>query len=200
MPDVWKGDELLLFLAFFIPGFIALQVYGLFVSIDDSDIVKRLPAVIAYSAIHYAFTGWVILVAPEGPARTMAAYVVVLVLPIFWAPAVLLARDWERWRHVMFSPRLLSRALKPEASPWDRVFNGRAWWVRIKLKDGVRVGGYLGPGSLTSCFPRPEQLFIKDAFTVEQGTGAFQNAAPGTGLLVNGSEISIIELTEVRTS
>ena len=99
MGDIWSQDHLVLFLAFFIPGFIASQIYALYVGVDDSDPVKRLPAVVGYSAIHYALTGWLILVVPEGRARAIVAYIVVFLLPLLWAPIILshsgLRQKWK---------------------------------------------------------------------------------------------------------
>jgi hypothetical protein len=194
MPDVWQSDKLILFLAYFIPGFIALEVYGLFVSTDNGDIAKKLPAVVAYSAIHYAFTGWLILIAPAGSWRLVAAYIVVLFLPILWPPLILLARDPVRWKPVILTSKLWSALLSAEASPWDRVFINQSRWVKIKLKDGVRIGGFLGPGSIVSSYPSPEQLFISNAYFISED-GAFGAAVtPQTGLLVSGTEISTIEI------
>ena len=195
--EIWSVDKLVLFVAFFVPGFIALQIYSLLVSIDDSDLPKRLPAVVAYSAVHYAITGWIILVAPEN-LRIAAAYLVVLILPIFWPPVVLLIRDPKRWGPIICSRELFESILSPEASPWDRVFTNKARFVRVKLKTGGFAGGFLGVGSVVSAYPCPEQLYISNAFTLDQKTGEFGEELANTGILVNGAEISIIELIEAQ--
>ena len=101
MPD-FDPTHIAIFFAFFIPGFISSQIYGLFIGIDDTDFSKRLPAVIGYSAIHYAITGWLILVTPDGTARIAVAYIVVFVIPIFWPFGILWLRDCRRWRKVLF--------------------------------------------------------------------------------------------------
>jgi hypothetical protein len=49
--DIWSIDKLTPFIAFVVPGFISLQVYRLFVAGDDSDLVKKLPAIVSYSAL-----------------------------------------------------------------------------------------------------------------------------------------------------
>jgi hypothetical protein len=197
--DIWESSKLLLFIAFFVPGFIARQIYGLFIAIDDSDISKQLPSIVAYSAIHYALTGWIILRTPAAD-RLWIAYLVVLVLPILWAPIILLLRDWRRWqpRILTWPWRILNAMLKPEATPWDTVFTNEARWVRIKLKSGPIVGGYLGPGSLVSVYPREQQIFIAREYTIDQSTGFFRNPISRTGLLINGTEIETIEIIELE--
>ncbi len=200
MPDdIWETDKLLLFLAFFIPGFIARQVYGLFVATDDSDIAKQLPSIVAYSAIHYALTGWIILRSPIAD-RNWVTYLVVLVLPILWPPLILLIRDWRKWRpRILTWPwRVLDTLLKPEPTPWDTVFTNAARWVRVKLKSGPIVGGYLGPGSSISTYPRDEQIFIAREYKINQKSGAIETPIARTGLLINGTEIETIEIIELE--
>jgi len=200
MGDIWNTSTLLVFLAFFIPGFIAIQIWGLFVGSDDVDFQKQLPAVIGYSALHYAIFGWLILVAPVGPWRSAAAYIVVLVLPALWPPIILLLRDWQKWRQVFFArpAHLLNAMLKPEASPWDRVLNDRARFIRIRLKTGRFIGGYFGKGSVVSTYPCKRAIYIAKAFSIDQETGTFEKYIPETGLLVQGTDIETLETIEVE--
>lgn len=196
MADIWSTDKLLLFLAFFVPGFISMSVYGLLVATNDADFTKRLPEAIAYSAIHYALTGWIILVAPAGIPRYVAAYVVVLILPILWPPIMLLIRDWDYWRDRILTTKCLSYLLAPEATPWDKFFAAqRGCWVRIRLKSGRYIGGAYGRGSESSTYPSPEQLYVKKQYKCDE-TG-FGDPVKGTaGFLVSGSEIETLEFFE----
>lgn len=196
MPDIWNTDKLLLFLAFFVPGFICMSVYGLFIATSDVDFTKRLPDAIAYSAIHYALTGWIILVAPEGAARLIAAYIVVLILPIFWPPIILLVRDWGYWRDRILTTKVLTYLLAPEATPWDKFFAAQhACWVRIKLKSGGYIGGIFGKGSESSTYPSPEQLYVKEQYEVNE-TGFGKRVKRTAGFLVNATEIDTVEFFE----
>ncbi len=199
MGDIWNADALLLFLAFFIPGFIGIQIWGLFVGTEDVDFGKQLPAVIGYSALHYAITGWIILIAPDGPLRLAAAYIVVLVLPAFWPAAILLIREKEKWRSVFSSiPTTFNAMLKPEGTPWDRVLDDRARYIRIRLKSGRFVGGYLGPGSVVSAYPCKRAIYVAKAFSLDQTTGKFLSEIALTGLLIQGAEIETLETIELE--
>ncbi|HTD38246.1 MAG TPA: DUF6338 family protein [Candidatus Limnocylindrales bacterium] len=201
MGDIWQQDKLFLFLAFFLPGFISTEIYGLFIAVGERDFVKQLPAIVAYSAIHYAFTLPIYILAPAGPWKTFAAYLVVLVLPLAWPPIVLLMRDWHKWAPRILSKEVFTYMLQPEYSPWDRVFDDLSErWIRIRLKSGAYVGGLLAKGSLTSTYPCPEQIFVQEEWTLDSDTGAFQHEVPSAGLLVNGAEIEFIELIEGQES
>lgn len=191
-----------IFFAFFIPGFISSQIYGLFIGVDDSDFSKRLPAVIGYSAVHYALTGWLILVAPPGPWQIAAAYFVVFVIPIFWPFVILLIRDPGKWRHIFLAGkkrkivrRIFEAMLTPEAMPWDRTLDASARYIRIRLKSGRFVGGYFGDGSSVSTFPSDRQIFISQAYTFDVN-GEFGNPVPDTGVLVQGDEIESLETVD----
>jgi hypothetical protein len=209
MGDIWSADKLFLFLAFFLPGFISYQIYGLFVAVDDRDPIKQLPAIVGYSAIHYAFFAWVLLVIPQGVARAIAAYLIVLVLPIFWPPVILLMRDWQRWSMIFFRPytlrgsrgpkiqilngsSIIKAMLKPEAMPWDRTLTPEGRYVRIRLKSGRYVGGYFGNESSVSTYPCDRQIYISHAYSFDSD-GRFETPIERTGVLIEGSEIETLE-------
>lgn len=195
MGDIWATDKLALFIAFVLPGFISMQIYRLFVAGDDSDIAKKLPAIVAYSALHYFVWGWLIFVT-NGMWRNVAIYLVVLGLPTLWPIIVLLLRDNEKWSKVFWPPKQMFAAmLKPEATPWDRVFSKQKF-IRITLKDGGFVGGFLDKGSLISTSPGDEQIFIQSEYAVDQESGEIGEQLEATGVLINGTEIKLIELIE----
>lgn len=202
MGDIWNADKLLLFLVFFIPGFISSQIYALFVGVEDNDFSKQLPAVIGYSGIHYALTGWILFVAPGGLSRGIAFYLVVLVLPIVWPPVILLLRDSEKWKPIFFRRRRINWAgireamLRPEASPWDRILTPDARFIRVRLKGGRFIGGYFGPGSAASTYPCERQIFISHAFTFDQD-GKFGEPIDGTGVMVHGDDIETLETIQL---
>jgi Family of unknown function (DUF6338) len=193
--DIWTQDKLALFLAFFVPGFISMQVYSLFVATGPRDFTRSLPEAVAYSAIHYAVFGWLLLVT-HGVWFFAVAYLVVLVFPVFEPVIVLLIRDWSNHRKKIFSKQIMANLLSPEQDPWDRLFSldRSARWIRITLKHGAVVGGVLGEGSLTSTFPNPHEVYVIEQWTFTED-GAFMEAVPASGgLIVCADEIKLIEL------
>jgi hypothetical protein len=118
-----SADALVLFLAFFIPGFLARKIYGLYVATGDQDFGKLLPEVVAYSVIHYAAFGWLLFLPVSPIWHGILTYVVVLVLPILEGPAVLIGRDWERYHHLLNPKKTLRmmRGVDPTPTPFSLV-------------------------------------------------------------------------------
>lgn len=85
-----------------------------------------------------------------------------------------------------------------EATPWDRVFTNRQRYIRVTLKSGRFVGGYLADGSEVSTYPNDEQIFIRNEHSIDQKTGEIGDKIESTGLLVNGTEITLIEIIETE--
>ena len=197
-----SADALALFLAFFIPGFLARKIYGLIIATGDQDFGKLLPEVVAYSAIHYAVFGWLIFLPVNPFWHAVLAYVVVLVLPIVEGPAVLLARDWNRYRRLLNPVKALRMMQRPDPTPWDTIFSGQTpVMLRIRLKNDKWVGGIMGENSLSSTYPNPEQLYISQAFDFDDsGEMEVSSLADNgdKGILVSGAEISYIEISAVE--
>ena len=196
MPDIWTVDKLVLFLAFFVPGFISMQIYGMIVPCGDRDFTKQLPDAVAYSAIHWAFFIWPLLFF-HGIWFMVTGYLVVLFVPIFEAPAVLLLRNWKYYWPRLWTKYVFQNLLLPEAEPWDRLFAvNDERWIRIRMKDGSLVGGVLGVGSLTSTYPSAHEVYVSEEWTFTPD-GKFHSKMPRTkGFIVGGDQIALVELFE----
>jgi hypothetical protein len=59
----WTQDDLLLFLLFFVPGFISIKVYDLLVPSERRPFQNTLAEAIAYSAVNFAILLPVIIAA-----------------------------------------------------------------------------------------------------------------------------------------
>ena len=103
MDKIWAPETLVVFLAFFVPGFVMATVWSAVIPVQQVDFAKDMPRLIGYSVLHYAGTLWLVFAAPPGTARLVVAYLVVLVLPAVWPPLFIVLRDRERWL-----PRLLN--------------------------------------------------------------------------------------------
>lgn len=202
--DIWSQDKLALFLAFFVPGFLAITIYGLFVPGRSTDFVKRLPEAVGYSALHYAATLWIVLVAgltPYGWLHIAAAYVVVFLLPVFWSPLILRLRDPERYRAI-FSKNVFKLLQTPEQTAWDRLFPAEPApaerWIRITKGKGdeqVFVGGIYTTGALVSKTPYERSIYISEQWSFDED-GEFEAQNVG-GVLVTITADDVVELSSV---
>jgi hypothetical protein len=193
--SIFTRESITIFLAFFIPGFIATEAFGLFVGVRNDDLTKRLPAIVGYSAIHYGFWGFIpFFLVRHGVWHEVWLYLIVLVLPVLWAPIVLCLRDPARWRPVFSNPKKMFAAmLIPERAPWDRIFVDGSFHVRIRTKNGAWVGGYYGNGSIASSFPDEREIYVSEAYRFSH-EGALLAPIPGTGVFVPGDQIEHVDI------
>jgi hypothetical protein len=192
MDNIWNIESLMLFLVFFIPGFISQKIYGLIVADDSRDSSTIMLNAIAYSSFTYALalpliwqpglewwaqhTGWL----------AVATICFVLVMP------VLLPVIWIRIRGLAFIKR---HTLSPIKRPWDSVFDRRAsYWVIVTFKNGDKMAGLYGPNSSASTFPTKEQIYLEKVWRLAPD-GTFDREVENTkGAIILGDEIMTIEL------
>lgn len=171
-----------IFIAFFLPGFIVIRVYETFLPSAESKWTERIPEAVSYSALYYAATLWILPIVPQA-AQFVVTYFIVFLGPI--AAGLLM---------VAFRHGSLRVKLRPEATPWDRVFSRfpleykDGLILRLTRKDGTQLIGLFGGRSYASTFPRENQLYLQ-ALCDESG-GSLKVAEPLRGLLINASEIS----------
>lgn len=89
--------------------------------------------------------------------------------------------------------------IDPTPRAWDFAFQeGGPFFVRLKLRDGEMVAGFFGEGSFASAYPEQGDLFLEEAWRVDEN-GAFIERAPGTaGMMVPQDSIELVELLQPR--
>ncbi|MDN8617139.1 DUF6338 family protein [Variovorax ginsengisoli] len=195
--DIWATDKLVLFLVFVIPGFLSLKTYAMLGLRAPRDSSQQLVDAIAFSCINYALLAWPILMVessdwrnqyPRGYVAFYAA--VVLVAPVLWGLV------WMLLRKTNLAQRFLPHPLE---KPWDFVFGQRRhYWIIATLRDGRKIAGKYAGGSFSSAAPAPEQLYLEEAWKLNEG-GGFERALIDTaGVLILGPDIASIEFFHVR--
>ena len=221
MPDFGNVGSLLLFLVFFIPGFIAVRVYGLIIAREPTDFSKQIPEVVGYSSIHYSLTLWLYFISPI-QWRPAIGYLIVLILPVLWPPLLILLKDTRgdidvEDSEIPKASRFLSSLRRrfdflkgrprAYATAWDAFFAKASYdeaarggfYVRIRTVHDKLVGGFYGGRSSSSTYPNPNQLYLERAYVVH-ADGSFHHIDRSAGLLINGSEIAFIEFINRRKS
>ncbi len=187
--DIWEPGKLLLFLGFFVPGFISMKVYDLLVPGERRDFSKSLFDAIGYSTLNLAVFSWVIIPAYlylKHPWITLALMLTVLVIaPALWPWLLVHLSSW---------PPIARHIVSPIAKPWDYVFGRRqVTWVIIHLKDGRKIGGKYDTNSFVTSYPVKEQIYLQEVWELSD-QGAF--VAPvrrSQGIIVLGDEILAVE-------
>jgi hypothetical protein len=59
--DIWEGDKLILFIAFVMPGFIAIKFYELLFPGEQKDSSEQIIDSVVYSSLTYALMLWPVL-------------------------------------------------------------------------------------------------------------------------------------------
>ena len=83
----------------------------------------------------------------------------------------------------------------PAPTSWDYAFTGGGpYFVRARLRDGERVGGFFGDGSFASSYPEVQDLYLEEAWRLTPD-GAFVERLSGSrGLLLRRETVELLEL------
>jgi len=194
--DIWATDKLALFLAFVIPGFISLKTYAVLGLQSPRDSTQQLVDAITYSCVNYALLAWPILeVEASGwkktyPSLYFAFYgAVLLVAPMIWALL---------WRWLRTTQALQKILPHPTDKPWDYVFRRRLpYWMIVTFKDGNKIAGRYDSKSFASAAPAAEQLYIEEAWVLNDDGGFERPRSDTAGILALGSEIATVEIFHI---
>lgn len=183
-------QDVLVFLAFFVPGFIMSQTYELFVPSGEADWQKRLPAVISYSAMYYALTLWVVLIAPRN------LFWFLLYGDVFGGPVIVGLIT------VLVRRGSLRVRIRPQATPWDELFARVSTMpdgaiLTVNRKSGEPLIGYFGALSYAAAFPRDHELYVQAICEIREGEIRMQQ--PPRGFLITMSDILYITFQAAPT-
>ena len=191
--DIWETNKLLLFIGFVIPGFVSLKIYELLLPSSSKESSKQLIDAVAYSCVNYALLLWPIYEVEISQIRTthtsayIAFYVfVLLIAPVAWAFLFKKLRTTQYFQGAM--PH-------PTAKPWDYVFGQRKpYWIVVTLKDGKQIAGRYDASSFASSAPAPEQLYLEEAWVLNDEGGFERKRADTAGIMILAPDIVTIEL------
>jgi len=195
-----RGETIVAFLIFIVPGFISLRTYEVIRGGEPRKINESLIDVVIYSfatdvlwaALFYL--GSIIL-----PSQAQAvASVLALPIALIATPIVLAWAWWKLQRRLARSGAIAD----PTAKPWDKIFNRvvsekRDVGLILTLPDGRKLGGrYVDPG-FASSYPADEQLLVGETWKLNQETGAFEARVVGTyGFLIDKKDVLTIEFVD----
>lgn len=191
--DALTPDSLLLFIAFVIPGFVSLKTYEALALGSPRDTSQQIIDAIAFSCLNYAVLSVAIVsVEASGVRSTWPwCYGAFWFFVLFISPIGLTSLAWKL-RHSKFILRTLPH---PVGRPWDFVFSQRRpFWVIAKLKDGSKVAGRYDSESFASSTPQPEQIYLEEAWHLNDEGGFDRPRTETAGIIVLASEIVAIEL------
>jgi len=183
--DIWQIDSLILFLVFFLPGFVSIKTYDILIPSERRDFSKAIFEAVGYSALNFTLLYPLI-------SRLNSSYLylvlVMIVFPILWS--VLFAK-LPNYRYINKYVRL------PNPKPWDEVFGRReSYWVIVHLKSGIKIGGLYDVKSRSSSNPAEEQIYLEEVWKLDDDNGFIERVDRTKGIIILSEEISRIELLE----
>lgn len=190
--NIWDDSRLALFIAFAVPGFIAIKVYELLSPSKQADSSKQLIDAVSYSCLNYAVLLLPIYLVESSTLRSIhpKIYVLFYVGVLFFAP-VLLVISWKFMRELQWIQKFVPH---PAQKPWDYVFaQRRTYWVIVTLNNGDRVAGMYGPNSFASSAPSEEQIYLEEQWLFNKYGGFERPAEQTSGVIILSSEIRTVE-------
>ena len=189
---IWEADDIILFIAFMIPGFISIKVYELLFPTQAINYGEKVIDALAYSCINYALLLWPIIAVEQSTLRQSwpNSYALFYLFVLFIAPALwVLAWKWIRERDYF-----QAMVPHPTQKPWDFVFGQRkTYWIVVTLKDGKKIAGMYGINSFASSAPAEEQLYMEQEWILNDEGGFDRPAEQTAGVIILASEIVSVE-------
>ncbi len=187
--DIFTSNKVIIFILFFVPGFISLKVYDLLIANKQRDFSRSFFDAVVYGAINFGVVFPIIWVLHNNKAL----FVILVYFGLFVSPVLLPALYIKLLR----SAFLTGHVVDPIRRPWDWFFSkNRAVWVIVNLLDGTKIGGVFSDKSYASSFPLEEQIYIEQAWELD--AGFFKAPIDGSkGVIVLGKDISSIEFFDM---
>ncbi|MBK9477674.1 MAG: hypothetical protein KA450_01205 [Bacteroidia bacterium] len=190
--DIKSTTDILIFIVFFIPGFVMMKTYSLLVARDKSNFSDDFMEAIAFSCLNYAVCSPLILYMHVNVwyifhpnLFIFVAILVELIIPIVIVTFYIkiINGNWAAKRNILSTNR----------SAWDEYFSRREGvWVIVTLKNGVKIGGRYTRNSFTSSYPLTD-IYISELWKLSK-QGGFLSMVPNTnGILILNNEISYLE-------
>ena len=186
-------DKLLLFLLFFVPGFITMKAYEMFTPWGKIDFSKRWLEAVAYSALNFIALSWLIFIVHNNKFFTNSKFwytIGIIVIGIIFLAL---------WGYLFFRVTRAKTFEKYTKSPyptcWDMFFSSKeSYWVILHLKNGEKVGGKYDSESYATAFPTKEQIYLEEVWKLDEETDEFIGPYDDSkGILISNDEIQYLE-------
>ena len=189
--EILSVSKLLLFILFFIPGFISIKVYDLLIAGERRNFSSGAVEAIAFSAINYGLLSWLIWLIykynlyQQDILFCTLSMAILVICPMLWPIIYIQLLRWKK---------LSKYIIPPIRRPWDWFFNQKLpVWVIVTLTDGRKIGGTFFDSSFASSFPQPEQLYLEEIWELDQDNKFVKPILKSKGVIILGKDMSTVE-------
>lgn len=189
-------EAIKLIIVFFVPGFISIKIYDLLVPTEKRDFSKSVLEVISYSCINFALLFWILILINQERFYEQhkfwyfgLTFLVIFIFPIIW-PIIL--------KNLLSSKFLRGKIIHPIPKAWDYIFaTGESFWILVHLENGDLIGGLYGENSFASSFPNEQDLYLEEAWNVNEEGQFIEKIDETGGLLITEQEIEFLEFFKI---
>lgn len=190
--EIFETNKIVLFIIFFIPGFISMKAYHLMIASEKINFSESIGEAIAFSSINYAALSWLIILIDKFDLMNkhfslfvLSVIFIIFIAPIFWTIIFV-------W--LSKSKKLRKYILSPIKNPWDYYFEKKkSCWVIINLKNGEKIGGVYSDNSFSSAYPHKEQIYLEELWDIDSKGNFLKKVSRTDGVIIIGDEIKSIE-------
>lgn len=192
MDDIFEINKIILFVIFFVPGFISIKVYHLLIASEKTNFSEALSEAIGFSSINFASLSWLIILINRNDfyknnfvLYCLSGIFIIFIAPILWTCLYVYLAKSKKFRRYILSP------IK---NPWDFFFEQKkSCWVIINLKNGEKIGGVYSDKSFSSAFPHKEQIYLEELWKLDKEGNFIEKEKRTLGIIILGEEIKTIE-------
>jgi len=192
MDDIFEINKIILFIIFFVPGFISMKVYHLLIASERINFSESFSEAIGFSSINFAAFSWLIIIINRNSfyKNYFTWYLIIVLFIIFVAPII-----WTiLYVKVAKSKKFRKYILSPIKNPWDYFFEQKkSCWVVVNLKNGEKIGGVYSDNSFSSAFPNKEQIYLEELWLLNVKGDFIRKKNRTKGILILGDDIKSIE-------
>lgn len=140
--DLFDGNKILLFIFFFIPGFIALKTYDFFYAVNKKDLGKEILDAVFFSCLNYSVIGFPLIYIIDNYNINLLGFFIIGIISLLVAPCFLAFL----WVYII---NLICKKTKSGKSPHktpleyfnNEVRKNKHVWVQVELKDDSLISG-----------------------------------------------------------
>lgn len=187
------APEFILFLAFIVPGFLSMRVYGLLLPGDEPSLKENVLEAFAFGILNFVVMYWAISLLLDQeftPRSRLVNYLLVvltfLIAPMTWPVIVkIILRKLAEWNVVLYGYR----------NAWDDFFLRREpCWIIVHLKDGRRLGGWYGDNSYAGLYPNSGHLSVEQLWRLDEQNKFVEPVPQSRGIILRPDDYHFVEL------
>lgn len=191
--ELFDGNKILLFIFFFIPGFVALKTYEFFYAVNKKDLGKEILDAVFFSCLNYSVIGLPLIYIVDKYELNIWGFFITGITSLLIAPCFL-AFLWVYTVNQICKKTKLGKS--PHRTPLEYFNNeirtDKHVWVQVELKDDSLINGVFG--YMTS-YPDEVGIYLQQYWTLENDQ--FSRNDKDLGIVILSNEIKTISFSEI---